>query len=122
MISFGIEGFQVVAQPVEAVLPLDPPGVDPPFSLAERLRFDGAGTDPADLFRAHQACRLQDAEVLHRGRQRHRERPGQLAHRSRSTAQPFYHGSAPWVGEGVEQAVQIGRLVKHILNYHAWNS
>src|SRR5262249_10501182 len=89
IISFGFESFQVVAQPVEAVLPLDSLGVDAPLSLTECPRFDGAGTDAARLLRPHQACRLQYPEVLHRGGKRHRKRPGQLAHWRRPTAQPF---------------------------------
>src|ERR1700730_1121841 len=53
IISFGFQGFQVLAQPVEALLPLDPPGVDPLLGLAERLGLDGADANAADLLRTH---------------------------------------------------------------------
>ncbi len=48
-VSFAFKGFQVVAQPVEAVFPFGPPGVDPLFRQAERSRLDGAGPYPAEF-------------------------------------------------------------------------
>jgi hypothetical protein len=104
------------------LLPFDPPGVNPLLGLAERLRFDGAGAHPANLFRANEAGRLQHAEVLHGRRQRHGQRPGQFAHRCRAAAQPLDHGPPCGVCEGVKQPVQLGRLVKHMPNYQDANS
>src|SRR6516225_1022523 len=121
-ISFAVRRFQILAEPIEAVLPLDPPGVDPLLGLAERLRLDGAGAHPTNLLRSHEARVLQHAEVLHHRRQRHRERPSQLTDRSWSTAQPLYHRPARQVGEGMEQVVEIGRLVKHMPKYHVADS
>src|SRR6266481_1316065 len=63
--GFVVEGFQVVAQPIESVFPLKPPGVDPLLGQAERFGLNGAGAHAADLFRTYQARRLQDAQVLH---------------------------------------------------------
>jgi hypothetical protein len=40
---------------------------------------------------------------------------------SRFAAQPFDHRSARRIGEGMEEAVKIGRLVKHALKYHDEN-
>src|SRR6516225_4465918 len=119
-ISFAFQRFQVLAEPIEAVLPLDPSGVDPLLGLAERLRLDGAATHPTNLLRSHDARVLQHAEMLHCRRQRHRERPSELTDRSRCTGQPLYNRPARRVGEGMEQAieVQIGRLVKHMPKYH----
>src|SRR5580658_8196269 len=72
-VSFLFQRLQVVVQPVEAVLPLGPAGVDPLLGLAERLGRDRAGAHPADLLAAHEAGGFQHAQVLHRGWQRHRQ-------------------------------------------------
>ena len=113
---------QVIATGFEAVFPLDPPLVDPALGLAERARVEGAGAHPAELLRPHQARRLEHAEVLHGRRQGHRQRAGQVAHRRRPAAQPLHHRPPCGVGEGVEQAIEAGRLVNHILKYQLADS
>ncbi len=86
-------------------------------------RIDSAShKDAADLLRAHQARLFQHAQVLHGRGQRHGQRPGELGHRRGALAQPLHHRPPGGVGERAEQAVQIGRLVKHMPNYHRLNS
>jgi hypothetical protein len=99
------------------VLPFDPPGVDPLLGLAERLRLDGAGAYPSNFFRADQAGRFQDTQVLHGSRQRHGQGPRQFAHRGRATAQPLDHGPPRGIRERLKQPIQLGRLVKHVPKY-----
>src|ERR1017187_1012122 len=70
---------QVVAEPVEASLPAGPALGDPVLGSAERGRLDAAGADPASLLRTHQPACLKHLDVLDNRRQRHRQRPGQLA-------------------------------------------
>ena len=98
------------------------PRPDPPPRPLERLRLDRKGAHAADLLRTHQARRFQDADVLHRRRERHGQRPRQFTHRQRPATEPLDNGAARRIGEGVEQAIEIGRSVKHMPNYHVANS
>src|ERR1700722_12786231 len=71
---FLLEGFEVIAQPVEPMLPLGAAGIDPLFDEAQRARLDPARPDAADLFRHHEPGAFEHGEVLHHRRKRHRER------------------------------------------------
>src|ERR1700727_116645 len=81
---FVLEGFEIIAQPIEPVLPLGPAGIDPLFDEAQRPRLDAARPDAADLFRHDEPGALEHGEMLHHRRKRHREGFGEVAHRSRA--------------------------------------
>src|SRR5262249_3645652 len=59
--SLVIEGFQVVAEAVESLLPVEPAGIDPALGKAEGVRLDRAGAYPADFFRLHQSGGFENA-------------------------------------------------------------
>jgi hypothetical protein len=56
--------------------------------------------------RADETALLKDIDVLHHGRQRHRKRRGELAHRCRPQAQPGDDRAPARIGERVEGTVE----------------
>ena len=81
---------------------------DPLLDRAHRRRLETACADAADLLGADQAALLQHVDVLDDGRQRHRERLGELADRGRALAQPGDDRAPARVGEGTEGPVERG--------------
>jgi len=55
--------------------------------------------------------------VLHDAGQRHRQGAGQLAHRRGTAGKPLNDQPARGVSQRVEDRVQVGKLVNHILKY-----
>jgi hypothetical protein len=82
---------KVVAKSVEMPLPARASLGDPLLGRLQRRRLNAAGTHASDLLRANKPARFQDLEMLDDRWERHRKRPGELAHRSRSAAQPLDH-------------------------------
>src|SRR5450631_4839872 len=80
------EGVQILAELVEVLLPLCTSLVDPLFGQAQCLGLDPAGADAADFHRAHEPRAFEHRQMLHDGWQRHRQRPRQLAYRTRSSS------------------------------------
>ena len=103
------------AEPVEAVFPAGPPFFDPPLRASQRVGLDRAGAHAADLLGADEPTRLEHLHVLYDGRERHVQRPRQLADRRRPAGQPVDHQAAAGIGEGLEDPVEWGALVKHLL-------
>src|SRR6185295_13064224 len=64
-----------------------------------------------------QTARFERLEVLEHRRKTHRQRPRQLADRGRSAGKPGEHTAPRRVREGLERAIEPGRIVKHTLNY-----
>jgi hypothetical protein len=112
---FLLEGFEVIAQPIEPVFPFGPAGIDPLLDQAPRPRLDPAGPDAADLLGHDQPGAFEHREVLHHRRKRHGERAGEVAHRSRAARKPFHHRPPRRIGKGLEGKVEGRELVKHVL-------
>src|SRR5579859_180183 len=108
-----------VAEAVEALLPERAARGDPALGQAQCGGIDTAGAHPPQLLRADQPARLQHLQVLHHRRQRHGQGPRQLADRGRPAAQALHHAAAGRVRERLEDAVERGVLVNHLLKYCA---
>ncbi len=80
-----------------------------------------AGHGPAGFAALDQARVAEHVEVLHDGRQRHRERPGELAHREVLVlVEPGQQGAPRRVGQGSEGAVENSILiVNHRVKFEA---
>src|SRR5919201_6968644 len=72
---------QVGPEPVEAPLPTRTTLMDPALGRLERRDLDRAGPNPAGLLGADEAALLEQLQVLEHGRERHRQRPCEIAHR-----------------------------------------
>src|SRR5271167_776992 len=72
--SLHLESAQVLAETVEAPLPLQPPLIDPLFRQVERLGLDPASAHASDFPGAHQTRVLEHRQMLHDSRQRHGQR------------------------------------------------
>src|SRR5262249_59703666 len=71
----------------------------PALDEADRRRLAPAGAPAAALLGADQAALLEHLQVLDDRRQRDRERPGQLANRGRSSAEPLDDAAAGGGGQ-----------------------
>ena len=85
------DGLQDLPELIEAYLPLAAPRIEPLRGQTQGTGIDRAGADPADLLRTDQSGRFEHAQMLHRRRQRHRQRPRELAHRRRPAHQSLDH-------------------------------
>src|ERR671936_941070 len=110
---------QVRPEPVEAPFPACTTLMDPALGRLERRDLDRAGPNPADLFGADEAALLQQLQVLEHGRERHRQRPCEIAHRGRAPREPVDDRPAARVGKRVKDAVERRILLKHLLKYSA---
>jgi hypothetical protein len=63
----------------------------------------------------HQAGMLQHFHMLGRGRKRHAERGGEIAHIALSAGQAAQHRAPRGVGEGVEDGVEGRVLFNHVV-------
>jgi len=68
----------------------------------------------ARLARPDEPAGLEQLDVLHDRRERHRQRLRQLAHRRVATRQPVDDGAARRVGQRLEDAIE-GLMLKHVL-------
>ena len=87
------------------------------FGRSQGHRVKAARAGAAELLRPHETAGLQDLHVLHDRGERHGQRPAELADRGRPLAEPLQHEPSPGIGERVEDAVQVRRIVKHMLEY-----
>src|SRR5579863_9427696 len=92
--SFAVQGLKIVAEPVEAALPFEPQPFDPSLGLGQRRWIDAAGAHPSRLLRNDQPRGLQNRKMLHHRRQRHGNRPLELADRGRAFREPLDHRPA----------------------------
>src|SRR4030088_2284429 len=95
-----------VAEPIQGGFPASAAFGNPPLGGPEPGGFDVEGAYAADFFGAHEAAGLQDVEMLHDRRHRHRERLGELANRGGRAAQALDHAHARGISQGVEEAVE----------------
>jgi hypothetical protein len=92
--------------------------VQPFRGLAHRRGVEPACDGPAGLAAADQSGTGQDVDVLHHRRQRHGEWFGQFADgKAVMLAQAGDQGPAGRVGEGGEDAIEIGMMVNHVVKY-----
>src|ERR671936_338402 len=110
---------QVRPEPVEAPFPACTTLMDPALGRLERRDLDRAGPNPADLFGADEAALLQQLQVLEHGRERHRQRPCEIAHRGRALREPVNDRPAARVGKRVKDPVERRILLKHLIKYSA---
>jgi hypothetical protein len=106
-----------LAEPVESAFPGRASICNPLLNGTERHRFDPAGADAADLLRPDQSAFFKHLKVLNDRRQRHIERPRELAHRRRPAAQPLHHDPPGRVRQRLEDEIEWSTLVKHLLKY-----
>ncbi len=93
--------------------------VEPAIHRTKPTHVELAALHAAMLHGGHQPGRLEDAQVLEDGRQRHVERLGQLADRRPAAGQPRQHGAARRVGERAKHRVQPGFLIHNqLVNYY----
>ena len=62
------KGAQILAEPIEVLLPLRPSLADPSFGQAQCLGLDPTGADAADLHRSHEPGTFEHGQMLHDGR------------------------------------------------------
>jgi len=91
--------------------------IDPGLCVLHGSRVERAPHRPADLLALDEAGPGEDAEVLQDGRERHRERCGDLARRpSAAHAQHVENCPSRRIGEGREGAIERRRLkVNHMV-------
>src|SRR5919198_434841 len=97
---------QVPPEPVEAPFPACATLMNPALGRLEGRDLDRAGPNPANLFGADEATVLQQLQVLEHGRERHRQRPCELAHRGRALREPVNYRPAARVGQSMKNAVE----------------
>src|SRR5437879_1360924 len=109
---------EVVAEPVEVVLPTRSPLGDPLLGCSQHYRLDTAGAHPPYLLGSDEAARLQNLKMLDDCWKRHSKRLGELTDRRRSVTQPLHHDPSGRVCQRVEDEIERNIIVKHILNYN----
>src|SRR6188768_1910815 len=103
---------QIFTQAIEAGFPLAASASKPALDALERGSLELASAYPTLFTRADEATRLEHLQVLDDGRQSHRQRLSELAHRSRTPAQPVHHAPARGIAERLEQPVERGTLLR----------
>ena len=96
-----------------------PLAADPVFGGCQPSRVQTTGAHPPGLFRTDQPALFQHLQMLQHRRQRHRQRPGEIADRGRAAAQPLHDRAPARIGQCVEHAVEGGAIVSHMANYSA---
>ena len=103
---FGLQLFQIVVEPIEALVEEAAVVFEPIVDVLERPRLDAA-RPPLRLAAARdQAGALQHLEMLGDRRQAHGEGLGQFRHRGLAQRQPRQDGAAGGIGEGGEGGVE----------------
>lgn len=88
--------------------------IEPFQRILQRFAFEAATHDAAHLLPLDQSGVLEDAEVLHESRERHRERIRELAHRTLALAQSREDRASGGIGQRAEDRPQrIVRIVNH---------
>jgi hypothetical protein len=91
--------------------------VEPQVQDVEGPRPQAHGADAPVLLRRDQSRVLQDAQVLHERRQRHRERCRELRHHGWGLGQPFHDGPARRIRESAEHGDELVVILRHTPNY-----
>jgi len=105
----------VDGETVELVVPELAIHVEPGRRLTQRCGVEPDVSDPSDATPLDEPSALEHAQVLADRRERHGERPGQLAHGVLALGQACHDRAARGVGEGVEDAVEGTGLVNHLV-------
>src|SRR5262245_40154186 len=71
----------------------------------------------SDFLRGHQSRRLENLDVLLEARQRHRERPGELADRGIPASKPLEDAPSCGIRERRERRVEPFGKVNHAVQY-----
>src|SRR6185312_16623065 len=116
LLASGGGAVQERAEAVQAAFGRQPLPAYPVRGGGQRPGDELIGADPPGLRRADDAGLLQDAQVLDHRRQRHVERPGQLADRRRTAGQPLDHGPPAAVAQCAEHPVEL-RILRHAPKY-----
>src|SRR5258708_1442861 len=106
---------QMLGKPVEAVLPELPVEIDPLGRLAQLRRAQPAAPMLAVRDADEQVGLLEHLQMPRDGRQRNRERRGQLADRRFTGRQPYDDGAAHRIRQGGKGTVEVGSRV-HLTN------
>lgn len=96
-------------------IPFGAARLEPPLGGGKRAGVNTTGSGAPDFLRAYQAAGFQYLHVLHDCRERHRNRLREFADGRRRAPETLDHGAPRRIGQGVEDAVQIDVMVKHIL-------
>ncbi len=92
---------------LEALLPEVGALGKPPLGNFEALRLQPAVPDAAALFGSHDPAALEDGEVFHHRRHRHRERLSEFADGSLALRELFRDLTPHGVGEGSEDLIKF---------------
>ncbi len=109
---------QMDAKPVGLAFCGGPLLAEPQMQDVEGARSQAHGADTSVLLRRDQARVLQDAQVLHERRQRHRERCREFGHHGWGLRQSFHDGPARRIRESAEHDVELVVILRHTPNYY----
>ena len=90
---------------------------DPLGAGVQRPRIEPAGVHAPLHFAADQAGALEHLDVLGGAGERDVEGRGEFADRARLARQRLQHGPSGRVGEGLEEGVEGGLIVNHVVDY-----
>lgn len=108
---------EVTIESVESALPELAVARDPGGSFGQRRGLEAAATHPPVLLGLDEAGPLEDVDVLEDRRQRHGERPRELAHGGLGLREPDQDGPARRVGQSPERGVEPALIVNHQVKY-----
>jgi len=107
---------EIPLERVEPFLPEPAVALEPVGCLLERPRRERALDDPAFLPPREEPGALENSQVLHEPRQRHRRAARELADRRASRREALDDRAARRVGERREDGVESGRrIVNHLV-------
>ena len=108
---------QVYAEPVGLAFRGGALLAEPQVQDVEGARSQAHGANATVFLRRDQSRVLEDAQVLHERRQRHRERCREFGHDGWGLRQPFHDGAARWIRESAEHGVELVVILRHTPNY-----
>src|SRR4051812_38805892 len=112
----GGEG-EVDTEPVGLMLCRRPLFAEPEVEHVESAGPKAYGADASVLLRCDDPGILEDAQVLHERRQRHRERFRKLGYDRRGDRQPFHDSATRGIREGAEYGVELVVILRHVPKY-----
>jgi hypothetical protein len=105
---------EIALERVEPFFPEPPVALEPVGCLLERPRRERALDDPAFLPAREEPGALENSQVLHETRERHRRTARELADRRASRCEALDDRAARRIGERREDGVEPGRqIVNH---------
>ncbi len=90
---------------------------EPQMKHVEGTRAKAHGSYASVFLRGDESGVLEDSQMLHQRRQRHREGRRELGHDGRGLRQPFDDGPASRIRDGAEDDVEVIAIVRHTPNY-----